>query len=173
MYTRNRSNHRRNFRIPLVARRATGQQLIRVPLANDVGSDVPHLLVLRPPDGVLIKILHTFPDAQCNAVERSAPAAGYPARGRASPVGVPLPSNARSGNRTGQGSAGRRRHHGSFVVVAGKRHDRFRGVKPQRRVFLLLLRLCIEKVVHHRDDDGHALHQRDVCCVGQYGQSRC
>jgi hypothetical protein len=46
-------------------------------------------------------------------------------------------------------------------------------VKPQRRAFLLLLRLCIEKVVHHRDDDGHALHQRDVCCVGQYGQPRC
>jgi hypothetical protein len=40
-------------------------------------------------------------------------------------------------------------------------------------LFLLPLRLCIEKVVHHRDDDGHALHQRDVCCVGQYGQSRC
>jgi hypothetical protein len=36
----------------------------------------------------------------------------------------------------------------------------------------LLLRFRIEKVVHHRDDDGHALHQRDVCRVGQYGQSR-
>src|SRR5262245_13919272 len=34
---------------------------------------------------------------------------------------------------------------------------------------LLLLWLCIEKVIHHRDDDGHALHHRDVCCVGQYG----
>ena len=38
---------------------------------------------------------------------------------------------------------------------------------------LLLLRFCIEKVVHHRDDDGHAIHQRDVCRVGQDGQSRC
>jgi hypothetical protein len=34
-------------------------------------------------------------------------------------------------------------------------------------VFSLLLRLCIKKVVHHRDDDGHALHQRDVRCIGQ------
>src|SRR5687768_15126554 len=34
-------------------------------------------------------------------------------------------------------------------------------------------RLGIEKVVHHRDDDGDALHQRDVCRVGQDGQSRC
>ena len=32
---------------------------------------------------------------------------------------------------------------------------------------------CIEKVVHHRDDDGHALHEGDVCCIGQNGQSRC
>ena len=38
---------------------------------------------------------------------------------------------------------------------------------------LLLMRFRIEKVVHHRDDDGHALHQRDVCRVGQDGQSRC
>ena len=28
---------------------------------------------------------------------------------------------------------------------------------------LLLWRLGVEKVVHHRDNDGHALHQRDVC----------
>ena len=28
---------------------------------------------------------------------------------------------------------------------------------------------CIEKVVHHRDNNGHALHQRDVCRLGQYG----
>lgn len=40
-------------------------------------------------------------------------------------------------------------------------------------VYLLLLGLRIEKVVYHRDDNGHALHQRNVCCVGQYGQSRC
>jgi YCII-related domain len=39
-------------------------------------------------------------------------------------------------------------------------------------LFSLLLRLCIEKVVHHRDDDVHALHQGDVCRLGQYGQSR-
>src|SRR5580704_2618004 len=39
-------------------------------------------------------------------------------------------------------------------------------------LFSLLLRLRIEKVVHHRDDDGHAKHQRDVCRVGQNGQSR-
>lgn len=35
------------------------------------------------------------------------------------------------------------------------------------------LRLCVEKVVHHRDDDGHALHQCHVGGVGQDGQSRC
>src|SRR6266702_4464753 len=35
------------------------------------------------------------------------------------------------------------------------------------------LRLSIKKVVHHRDDDGNALHQRDVGGVGQDGQSRC
>src|SRR5262245_204462 len=29
------------------------------------------------------------------------------------------------------------------------------------------LRLGVEKVVHHRDDDGHTLHQRDVGGVGQ------
>jgi hypothetical protein len=46
------------------------------------------------------------------------------------------------------------------------------GASAATSGLFLLLRLCIEKVVHHRDDDGHALHQRDVCCVGQYGQSR-
>ncbi len=35
------------------------------------------------------------------------------------------------------------------------------------------LRLGVEKVVHHRDDDGHALHQCHVGGVGQDGQSRC
>ncbi len=35
------------------------------------------------------------------------------------------------------------------------------------------LRLCVEKVVHHWDDDGHALHQCHVSGVGQDGQSRC
>ena len=35
------------------------------------------------------------------------------------------------------------------------------------------LRLCVEKVVHHRDDDGYALHQCHVGGVGQDGQSRC
>ena len=42
---------------------------------------------------------------------------------------------------------------------------------PQGASSLLFLRLCIEKVVHHRDDDVHALHQRDVRRVGQDGQS--
>ena len=37
----------------------------------------------------------------------------------------------------------------------------------------LVLRLCIKEVVHYRDDDRHALHQRDVRGVGQNGQSRC
>src|SRR6266404_546745 len=37
---------------------------------------------------------------------------------------------------------------------------------------LRALRLGVEKVVHHRDDDGHALHQRDVGGVGQDGQAR-
>ena len=41
----------------------------------------------------------------------------------------------------------------------------------QRPGLLLLLRPCIEKVVYHRDDDGHALHQRDMCCIGQNRQS--
>ena len=41
------------------------------------------------------------------------------------------------------------------------------------RASLLLLRFCIEEVVHHRDDDGHALHEGAVCCIGQNGQSRC
>src|SRR5258706_15305373 len=36
-------------------------------------------------------------------------------------------------------------------------------------LLLLLLGFCIEKVVHHRDDDGHARHERYVCCVGQNG----
>lgn len=35
------------------------------------------------------------------------------------------------------------------------------------------LRLCVEKVVHHWDDDGHALHQYHVSGIGQDGQSRC
>ena len=35
------------------------------------------------------------------------------------------------------------------------------------------LQLGVEKVVHHRDYDGHALHQRYVGGVGQDGQSRC
>src|SRR6516162_4844192 len=37
----------------------------------------------------------------------------------------------------------------------------FRDHIAVRRLFRLLTlgRLCIEKVVHHRDDDGHALHQ--------------
>ena len=38
--------------------------------------------------------------------------------------------------------------------------------------YLLLLGLRIEKVVHYRDDNGHAVHQRNVCCVGQNCQSR-
>jgi hypothetical protein len=59
-----------------------------------------------------------------------------------------------AGIEPGKERAGRRRHHGNFVVVAGKRHDRLKGVKPQRRVFLLLLRLCIEKV-GPRDCDGY------------------
>jgi hypothetical protein len=54
------------------------------------------------------------------------------------------------------------------------RRERRRAFSLTREeiLFSLLLRLRIEKVVHHRDDDGHALHQRDVCRVGQYGQSR-
>lgn len=36
---------------------------------------------------------------------------------------------------------------------------------------LLPLRLCIEKVVHHWDDDRRVLHERDVGRVGQDGQS--
>src|SRR5262249_60736155 len=40
-------------------------------------------------------------------------------------------------------------------------------------LLLLLWRLGVEKVVHHRDNDGHALHQRNVRGVGQDGQSRC
>src|SRR6266404_4905959 len=39
-------------------------------------------------------------------------------------------------------------------------------------IALRALRLGVEKVVHHRDDDGHALHQRDVGGVGQDGQAR-
>ena len=35
------------------------------------------------------------------------------------------------------------------------------------------LRLGVEKVVHHWDDDGYALHQCHVGGVGQDGQSRC
>ena len=54
------------------------------------------------------------------------------------------------------------------------RRERRRAFSLTREeiLFSFLLRLRIEKVVHHRDDDGHALHQRDVCRVGQYGQSR-
>ena len=33
------------------------------------------------------------------------------------------------------------------------------------------LRLGVEEVIHHWDDDGHALHQRHVSGVGQDGQS--
>ena len=44
--------------------------------------------------------------------------------------------------------------------------------KEREILFSLFLRLCIEKVVHHRDDDVHALHQRDVRRLRQYGQSR-
>src|SRR5258708_8483234 len=44
---------------------------------------------------------------------------------------------------------------------------------PECRALGFALRLGVEKVVHHRDDDGHALHQRDVGGVGQDGQARC
>src|SRR5437660_1440976 len=64
-------------------------------------------------------------------------------------------------------------HDGSLnaeVLAAGP----FKSVARQGYAleFRFALRLGVEKVVHHRDDDGNALHQRDVGGVGQDGQSR-
>ena len=47
-----------------------------------------------------------------------------------------------------------------------------RGGDEARIEAVLRLRLGVEKVVHHWDDDGHALHQCHVGGVGQDGQSR-
>src|SRR5215468_793960 len=60
------------------------------------------------------------------------------------------------------------------ICEGSYRWARDQGESPpvtSRTAALLLLRLGIEKVVHHRDDDGHARHQRDVSCVGQDGES--
>ena len=56
---------------------------------------------------------------------------------------------------------------GSSVPVAGQGLERSRLVPARWLGLFRLLRLGVEKVVHHRDDDGHALHQRDVGGVGQ------
>src|SRR5438105_1084701 len=65
-----------------------------------------------------------------------------------------------------------RRPEGSFFTLITAPWIRKFWQRVSSRV-LRALRLCVEKVVHHRDDDGHALHQRDVGGVGQDGQSRC
>jgi hypothetical protein len=67
----------------------------------------------------------------------------------------------RAGIEPGTERTRRRRHHGNFVVVADNCHDCLKGVKQHARLLMLLLP-CIEKVVHHRDDDGHALHQLNL-----------
>jgi hypothetical protein len=59
--------------------------------------------------------------------------------------------------------------HGQLQPLVMRRLRRGCRVSCTTGLLLLLWRLGVEKVVHHRDDDGHALHQRDVGGVGQDG----
>ena len=63
-----------------------------------------------------------------------------------------------------------------FLVFGTAGGNQYRAARSPHAVEfrdpLLLLRLCIQKVIYHRHNDRHALHQRHVCCIGQNGQSR-